>query len=250
MGTTIEDIYLDEIAEQDYFEEKIEEGIKSRKNNYTDEAQKILEYLPINNKDSAEAEYIQHLWDAFATLAGLGEEGAGFSIMPFHLLFMLSLQYRAMRIVKIFERECLLVFSTAGGRDKAKLLNPARSVFDLGCLNERTLPELLQLLNIDGKTLKKIKSKVDYRNDALAHPKGGTVPDYEKKIQEYTDLLEEIQPALLRINDEVAKKWQAEMDSDESWNQYKELHLAEEYLCRADMQQGVLAKLDSRLNEK
>jgi len=239
MGMTIEDIFQEETQEEDYLHEEIEEKIRERKTFYSEGGAKIFEYLPVN-KNSLEDNYINHLWDAFVTLNGFGEHGIGFSIMPFHLLFMLSIQYKVMRIIRVHEKECLLVFSTVGGRDKKKLLNPQRSVFDLACLNERILPELLQLLSVDEEVIKKIKTLVDYRNDSLAHPKGGIESNHEEIINRYIEILELIQPYLLPVNNQVARAWMGEMEPGDSGVEYVQLHLAEEYLCPADMGQGNL----------
>lgn len=249
MGTMIEDVYQQEEDEKNYLQEQIEDGIKNRKASFTEGAEKIHEYLPVN-RNPFEDQYIYHLWDAFITLNGLGNGSEGFSIMPYHLLFMLSLQYRVMRIIMAFEKECLLVFSTVGGRDKVKLLNPERSVFDLACLNERTIPELFQLLDSDKEILKKIKNLVDYRNDSLAHPKGSTALDYEKRVPQYIEILDQLQPSFIELNNSVAEKWLHEMEPGESGVEYIDLHLQEEFLCPADMQQGKLSELEDRLNEK
>jgi hypothetical protein len=155
-----------------------------------------------------------------------------------------------LRISKIFTKECNLVFCTAGGRSKDQLIDPQKSVFDLALLNERTLPELFNLIGSDDAVIKQIKDLVDYRNDNLAHPKGGAEGDPDGKIELYLDVLKKIQKCMLALNDGVATKWLSEMDPGEAGVEYIELHLAEDYLCPADMQQGKLSKLDKRLNKE
>jgi hypothetical protein len=168
--------------------------------------------------------------------------------MLFHILFMLALQYKVLRISKAFGKECNLVFCTAGGRSKDQLVKADKSVFDLALLNERMLPELFQLIGLNEDVIKQIKELVDYRNDNLAHPKGGIESDPEGKVSKYLEVLRIIQKSMLNLNDAVANNWLKEMKKSESGVEYIELHLAEEYLCPADMQQGDLSKLDRRLN--
>ncbi len=168
--------------------------------------------------------------------------------MPFHILFMLALQYKVLRINKIYGKECKLIFCTSGSRYKKELLNPALSVFDLALLSEKHLPEFFQLIGLDEDTIRTIKKFINYRNDNLAHPKGGIEQNPEARITSYIEVLKNIQIFMLSLNNKVAKKWIGEMDPGEAGVEYIDLHLAEEFLCPADMQQGELAELDNRLN--
>lgn len=250
MGTTIDDILQEQAEKDSYHQEEIDKSITDRKGSLLAEhAIEIHDYLPVA-RDPIEHNYIFYLWDSYITLDTLGETGRGFSIMPFHILFMLALQYKILRITKTFSKECNLVFCTAGGRCKDQLINPQKSVFDLALLNERTLPELFKLIHLDDEVVKQIKDLVDYRNDNLAHPKGGIEDDPEGKIELYLNVLKSIQGCMLILNNGVATKWLTEMEPGEVGIEYIELHLAEEYLCPADMQQGKLAKLEKRLNGK
>lgn len=97
----------------------------------TEEAQEILNYLPLNT-NTLESEYIDHLWEVASVLLDGSENVQSFSIMPFHLLFMLAIQYKALRISK-----CLC--------DSYKLAFTIRSVRD----NERDLYHLLTLLQLE-----------------------------------------------------------------------------------------------------
>jgi len=137
---------------------------------------------------------------------------------------------------------------SAGARNKSQLLSADKSVFDLAFLNERTLPALFQILDLNESVIHDIKNLVDYRNDSLAHPKGYIEADIESKLQKYLEVLEKIQESMININDGVAERWLAEMEPGEAEVEYINLHLAEEYICPAEMQQGKLAKLDERLD--
>lgn len=247
MGTTIDDVLHQHVEEEEYRQEEIDKSIADRKSTLIAEhAIEIHDYLPVD-RDPIAHNYILYLWDSFITLDTLGEAGRGFSIMPFHVLFMLALQYKILRITKVFSKECNLVFCTAGARCKDQLVDPKKSVFDLALLNERTLPELFKLINLDDDIIKQIKNLVDYRNDKLAHPKGGIEDDPDGKIELYLDILKNIQSCMLALNDGVAEKWLSEMELEVAGIEYIDLHLAAECLCPADMQQGKLSQLGNSL---
>ena len=55
-----------------------------------EDAQNIFEYLPIR-RDTTENDYIDHLWQAFSALDSADATARPFAVMPFHLLFMMSL---------------------------------------------------------------------------------------------------------------------------------------------------------------
>lgn len=214
-----------------------------------EEAQNIFEYLPIR-RDTPENDYINHLWQAFIMLDEGDEIARPFAVMPFHLLFMLTLQYKILRIAKVHKQASDLFFSGVGGRNREQLLSEQKSVFVIALINEKTVCEVFQLLSLDHGVIKKIKDLIEERNDNLAHAKGGIEPDPEGKISDYIEILQEIQESMLELNNEVAEKWLSEMGPGETGVEYIELHLAEENLCPADMQQGKLAKLDERLNRE
>ena len=222
MGTTIDDILQEQAEEESYHQEDIDRSLVDRKGSLiAGHAIEIHDFLPIA-RDPIEHNYILYLWDSYATLDTLGEIGRGFSIMPFHIIFMLALQYKILRIAKAFSKECNLVFCTAGGRFKDQLIDSQKSVFDLALLNERTLPELFKLINLDDEIIKQIKKLVDYRNDNLAHPKGGIEDDPDGKIELYLKILKSIQSCMISLNDEVASKWISEMESEEIGVEYIE----------------------------
>ena len=64
-----------------------------------EDAQEIFEYLPIR-RNTTENDYIDHLWQAFSALSQTETTARPFAVMPFHLLFMLALQYKVLRISK------------------------------------------------------------------------------------------------------------------------------------------------------
>lgn len=212
-----------------------------------EDAQEIFNFLPLN-RTVPEDNYINHLWDVFLALDSSGTSARSFMVLPIHLLFMLSLQYKVMRIAKAKPRSSNTFFAGAAGRNKETLLNPDKSVFDIAFIYESTLPEIFRLIKVDENQISKIKYLVNNRNEQLAHAKGSIENDPEEKISQYFEILRNIQPNFLDINNKVANAWLKEMGTGQSGVDYMETHFIEEYLCPADMQQGKLAELDKRLN--
>ena len=137
-----------------------------------EDAQEIFDYLPIR-RDTTENDYIDHLWQAFSALDQAGTTARPFEVMPCHLLFMLSVQYKVLRIASAHKQATNLFFTGVGGRHREQLLSEQRSVFDMALINERTIPDIFQLVEVDPEAIRKFKELVDERNDNLAHAKGG-----------------------------------------------------------------------------
>ena len=69
-----------------------------------EEALEIHNYLPLNrNRD--EDDYIEFLWGAFINLGSTSSKESAFAIMPFHLLFMTAIQFKILRIHKVFPQK-------------------------------------------------------------------------------------------------------------------------------------------------
>ncbi len=198
-----------------------------------EEAQKILEYFPIRYNE-VEYEYIEHLWRAFTTLVDGEEKGRSFSIMPFHLLFMLALQYKVLRIAKTQTKSSNLFFSGVGSRSKRQLLSENRSVFDMALINERTIPEIFQLIDLDPVVIKNIKNLVDNRNNNLAHAQGGIERKLDEKINKYIQAIEEVQKSIIHLNKDVSINWLYDMRACEDIDQYLESNFLISGLTRSD----------------
>lgn len=204
-----------------------------------EDAQEIFEYLPIR-RDTPENDYINHLWQAFSTLDGGEVVARPFAMMPFHLLFMMALQYKVLRISKEKRAEYELVFTIDRGREREAVLNP-ESVFDIALLNERTIPDLLKLIGVDGETIKQIKKLIDNRNDNLAHAKGGIESEPEMRIEEYLTCLRTIQIHMQLLNNSVASSWAIEVSAEDNIPDFIEARLVDSMLCPEDFMTGKLA---------
>ncbi len=206
-----------------------------------EDAQEIFDYLPIN-RSKPEADYIDHLWNAFVALDQTDNGSRPFIMMPFHLLFMLAIQYKSIRIAKLFPDATNLFFAGVGGRNKDTLLNPLRSVFDLALINERTIPEVFRLIKLDKSKAKEIKDLIDKRNNNLAHAKGGIEPEPDERIEQYLDALRTLQPCLIPYNDQLAEQWLNEKSEEDDLKEYVDARLLDSQLCPADFKSGILAE--------
>ncbi len=186
--------------------------------------QEIFNYLPIR-RDTSENDYINHLRQAFSTLGGGEAEARPFAVMPFHLLFMLSAQYKMLQIASAYKQATDLFFTGVGGRNKEQLLSEQRSVFDMALINERTIPDIFQLVEVDPKVIKKFKELVNERNETLAHAKGGIEQNLEKKLSGYVSVLESIQKSCVQICQNLAEEWIAEVKNGDDVGESIESYL-------------------------
>lgn len=207
--------------------------------NIYENSQKIFDYLPIR-RNTLENDYINHLVESFAVLVGSNGVARPFAMMPFHLLFMMALQYKVLRISKEKRVEYELVFTIDRGREREAVLNP-ESVFDIALLNERAIPDLLKLIDVDGETIKQIKKLIDNRNDNLAHAKGGIESEPEMRIEEYLICLRTIQIHMQLLNNSIAGSWATEVSAEDNIPDFIEARLVDSMLCPEDFMTGKLA---------
>ncbi len=198
-----------------------------------EDAQEIFDYLPIR-RDTPENDYINHLWQAFSTLDGGEAVARPFAVMPFHLLFMLSAQYKMLQIASAHKQATDLFFTGVGGRNKEQLLSEQRSVFDMALINERTIPDIFQLVEVDSEVIKKFKELVDERNENLAHAKGGIEQDLENKLAGYVAVLESIQKSCVQINQKLADEWILEVKVGDDLGEFLESYFLDSRLSPRD----------------
>lgn len=198
-----------------------------------EDAQGIIEYLPIR-RSQPENEYINHLWQAFSALDGTDAAARPFAVMPFHLLFMLAVQYKVLQIEPLHKQATSLFFTGIGGRNREQLLSDQKSVFDIALINERTIPDIFQLVEMDPELIKKFKELVDERNDNLAHAKGGIERDLENKINSYLTVLKSIQKCCSAINKKIATEWVGEISEGDDLSEYIETYFFNSRLSQQD----------------
>lgn len=161
----------------------------------------INHHLPIAPRIN-EGLYSNHLWAVFSTLLKSIEQVQPFCIMPFHLLFIMSIQYKIKRIYELYPNDYKKSLIHLPDRNK-KDLTEIDSVFRVALFNERSLGEIFKLIDLDTNVIKKIKELVDYRNEKLAHPKGSIDYSFYEKIDNYISTLDLISEKMIEENNKV-----------------------------------------------
>ena len=189
-----------------------------------EDAQEIIEYLPIR-RSQPENEYINHLWQAFSALYGTDAVARPFAVMPFHLLFMLAIQYKVLRIYKEQKEKYELALTTKNPRDEEKDILAPESPLAIAFLGESEIVDFLKIAGLSADDARSIKkSIVRYRNDKIAHAKGYIEQDIETKIAEYFGWLETLQTVYRQMSQNVADVWLSEIQVGDDMEQFLETH--------------------------
>lgn len=193
-----------------------------------EDAQEIFDYLPV--EAGSESRYIKQLWDAFTLLSEGTNDVPYFSIIPFHLLFMLAVQYKAYRLSawdsqffldQINSNQC----RTYGDENKQQLLNniplnknlvwdtTQSSVKTLSLIKEKHIFNLFDIVGIDQDIKDSACALVDSRNDRL-HANGEIDEEAENKINEYLKILRHLQEKCnaKSINIVIQGNWAEEIE--------------------------------------
>jgi len=193
-----------------------------------EDAQEIFDYLPV--EAGSESRYIKQLWDTFILLSEGKDDVPFFSIVPFHLLFMLAMQYKVYRLSawdsqfflsQIKSNQC----KTYGSKNKQQLLKniplnknlvwdtTQSSVKTLSLINEKDLFNLFDIVGIDKDTKDSACALVDSRNDRL-HASGEIDEEAENKISEYLKVLRHLQEKCnaKAINIAIQGNWAEEIE--------------------------------------
>lgn len=203
-------------------------------------AQEIFDFLPIN-KSKPEADYIDHLWNAFLALDNTDNSARPFIMMPFHLLFMLAFQFKVLRTSREWRSDYDLAFTMENPREDQRAVLSPGSAFDLALLNESKLIDLLKIVGLSVDRVREVKLLVRNRNDNLAHAKGGIEPQPNERIDQYLDALRDLQPFFVSHNDRIAEQWLNEITDEDDLNNYVDACLPESQLCPADFKAGLLS---------
>jgi hypothetical protein len=205
-----------------------------------DEASQILEYLPIR-RSPIDDEYINYLWNSFTILVNDDTENvSSFSLLPFHLLFMLAVHYKVLRYAEAFPGEYKNAFTFVRLRDgQEKVLNPD-SVFDISVLGEREVFNVFQLVGLSEENVQRCKKIIDTRNSNLMHANGKIVHEVEEAIRNYCECLANIQACFRDMNEHIAEEWRGEQEEDEDIKEFVDVRLYNARLCVSDFKSGTL----------
>lgn len=209
-------------------------------------AQQIFDYLPIR-RDTTENEYINHLWQVFSTIDTGEVIARPFAMMPFHLLFMLSLQYKVLRIYKEQKEKYELALTTKNPRDEERDVLAPESPLTIAFLGESEIVDLLKIVGLPGDDARSIKKAiVRYRNDKIAHAKGYIEQDIETKIAEYFGWLEKTRMVYRTMNQNIALAWLSEIAAGDDMEQFLETHFLDSCFSPRDFGEiiGILLETD------
>jgi hypothetical protein len=203
-------------------------------------AYRILDFLPLRKNSLEETRYIDYLWGSFEILGeneNLDIKASG--IISFHILFILCCQYKVLRIFQNNKEEYKKLFTLVSIRKENRgILNPS-SALTLGALPERDIFRICKLIDIPDSIIVKACSLINDRNE-FAHANGKIEIDYENKIDAYIKILEVIQNKFLEINNNLVTSWSLLIDPADNKKEFLEANLAQEYLCKADFENGSL----------
>ena len=186
--------------------------------------QEIFDYLPIR-RDTPENDYINHLWQAFSTLDRGEAVARPFAVMPFHLLFMMAVQYKVLRIYKEQKEKYELALTTQNPRDEEKDIMAPESPLTIAFLGESEIVDFLKITGLSADDARSIKkSIIRYRNDKIAHAKGYIEQDMVTKITEYFSWLETLQNVYRPMNQNIVNVWLTEIQAGDDMDQFLETH--------------------------
>lgn len=132
-----------------------------------DEARPILEYLPNSFRVPDEQEYINFLWEAFAS--NYENEKYQFAMLPYHMLYMSFVYFSVWQIKLMRPRdfENASIFVPQKERDILRATSP----FTFSVVNERSIFRFLKLIGCEDQHTGSFARLVDVRNE-LAHSNG------------------------------------------------------------------------------
>ena len=206
-----------------------------------DEARAILNYLPIS-RSKIENDYIDYLWGAMCAIDEGEKDVQGFALLPFHLLFLLVIQCKILRIAQeCVERYTLSITLKNPKNGEEGILTP-KSPFTLAFFGESELADLCKVIGLEKEGVNRIKKLVRYRNSNLAHASGYTELYPEKKVVEYISAIEELQEKMTPLNEAIARRWLTEFAPEDRQNlkEFVEVRLPDTYLSIADFECGLL----------
>lgn len=208
-----------------------------------EEASEILEYLPLR-RSQIENDYIAYLWSSFERLATSEDEiASSFSITAFHLLFMLAVQYKAMRLYSEKPEDYKRSFTLYKPRQGDERVISPTSVFDLSLLQESSVFHLFEIVGIDIGCIKNCKIIIRNRNNEFMHASGNSAPDVSGHITNCLGQLAVIQSCFTDFNDVIANNWSFDLTAEDNVTEFVDLRLFDTQLTKKDFASGNLETL-------
>lgn len=196
----------------------------------------LFDYLPIEAGN--ENLYIQHLWGAFEAIIEKDEPVRAFAVFPFHLLFMLAVQYKVYRLSAFNKAEYLKklvdcdihkinkkVLEDNPPIEISGIISSLSSVRNLSLIKEKKLFDFFDIVEVDKKLIEEAKNLVEVRG-TYAHANGNIEKDIGSRIKQYLKILESIQSKFKKINQGI-QNWCVEVENNSS---SAEIFLQERFL--------------------
>jgi hypothetical protein len=207
-----------------------------------DDALPILEYLPNSFREPGEQEYINFLWDAFAS--NYENEKYQFAMLPYHMLYMSFVYFSVWQIKLMRPRdfENASIFVPQKERDILRATSP----FTFSVVNERSVFRFLKLIGCEDQHTGSFAKLVDVRNE-LAHSNGlincRDQRSADQRINEVMRQVQAIQSHMTPLLHECMKQFLVESCTDEAGMQYdnpedqiRELLVHKHYFSRKDIE--------------
>ena len=193
----------------------------------------IFDYLPIRSDDESR-EYIEHLWQAFLSLESATSSAQPFSMMPFHLLFMMAVQCKVLRVFNEMPERYSLAF-TLRREVNENLLEP-EVPGTIALLGEADIVHLLRMADLPKSDAKGIvTSTVKYRNETIAHARAQIERNPGNKIKDYLRRLKIVQKSSQYMNRSLANNWLNEIQKDDDIDNFLETRFQSSFLCPFDL---------------
>jgi len=158
----------------------------------SEDAYKILDYLPYSYKTKQEQVYIEFLWDSFES--NYKNQKFQFALIPFHMLFMSAVYFDIWKI-KINNQNDFEKALIGLRKEDEKIMSEASWPFTFSKINESHIFRFLKLINFDNCKIGNFCKVVDDRN-SVAHSNGNIFvqaqESLDSKISEILRCIEDI----------------------------------------------------------
>jgi len=184
-----------------------------------DDALPILEHLPNSFREPGELEYINFLWDAFAS--NYEHEKYQFAMLPYHMLYMSFVYFSVwqIKLMRTRDFENASIFVPQRERDILRASSP----FTFSLVNERSIFQFLKLIGCEDQHTGSFAKLVDVRND-LAHSNGRIncrdQRSADQRIDEVMRQVKTIQLYMTPLLHECLSQFLVESCSEEDGMQY------------------------------
>jgi len=207
-----------------------------------EEAWQILEYLPRSFKTEKEQEYINFLWESFAS--NYENEKYQFAFLAFHMLTM-SFVYFIVWQIKYNQPQDFNKAVIGFSKNVEKGLLEATSPFTFSEVNESAIFRFLKLIGCDNSKIGNYTKLVKDRND-IAHSNGNifynAAETIDNKITQTLKLIEEIQQQSKPVIESCYQTFLKENHDPEEWeysqsnDQIREILIHKNYLSQKDIE--------------